>query len=264
VSGGRWIQRRFRPAWPSTLAVLLAISAFLALGNWQLDRAAYKDALQRRYTAQGKEPILPIGEELVNPENVKFRRVTASGTYDSRYQVLLANKVYRSRLGYHVITPLQVAGGSSWLLVNRGWIPHNEVSPSSPALAAPAHPVTVRGQARVPVRNPIRLGDEPAPAGTGIVVWPDLDLSRYHESIPFALQPVVVLLDPDPDDGGLVREWQAPRLDTVHHTGYALQWFGFALLALAIYVWGGLRRARTRATEQAVAADRNMDERKSP
>ena len=41
---------------------------------------------------------------------------------------------------------------------------------------------------------------------------------------------------------GLVREWPTPRRSIDVHRSYALQWFAFALLIAALYVYFGLRR----------------------
>jgi surfeit locus 1 family protein len=72
--------------------------------------------------------------------------------------------------------------------------------------------------------------------------WPE------HASIESALErkvlPGLVLLDADQPDG-YERVWQA-RIDmgSDRHLSYAVQWFGFALAAVALFVVLGFRRGQ--------------------
>jgi cytochrome oxidase assembly protein ShyY1 len=51
----------------------------------------------------------------------------------------------------------------------------------------------------------------------------------------------IILLDPAEPDG-YVREWVVPGTTADRHLGYAVQWFAFAALAIAIWGVLGFRR----------------------
>ena len=59
----------------------------------------------------------------------------------------------------------------------------------------------------------------------------------------FPLQPVVVQLDPASAAGGFARAWPRPDERLEKHLSYALQWWGFALATVAIWIAVNLRRS---------------------
>ena len=64
-----------------------------------------------------------------------------------------------------------------------------------------------------------------------------MDMARFVEAVYFPVQPIVVLLDPESQAGGFIREWR--RLDTgiAKHEGYAFQWFSMAVALAAIGIF---------------------------
>jgi surfeit locus 1 family protein len=53
-----------------------------------------------------------------------------------------------------------------------------------------------------------------------------------------------LLLDAD-QAGGFVRQWGPRSMAPEKHLGYAVQWFGFAVTLVVMYVVLGMRRARS-------------------
>jgi cytochrome oxidase assembly protein ShyY1 len=103
---------------------------------------------------------------------------------------------------------------------------------------------TVAGQLSVLPRPGVRL----AAAGSSGKDWPRVMNYPEQTAIEQALGHKVllglVLLDSDQPDG-YERAWQA-RTDfgSERHLSYAVQWFGFAAVAVALFVVMGLRRGR--------------------
>lgn len=219
-----------------TLLALALIPSFVALGWWQLQRAEEKRVLQTEYDRRASAPPVRIGPQPQAAETLRFHRVVATGRYQPEYQVLLDNRVYRGVAGYHVVTPLRVEGGEARVLVNRGWIPLGPDRQHLPAVATPEGRVRITGVATVPHDAPLALGS-PEPLGyVWQPVWQRLDLERYARAVPFSLQPVVVLLDPEDPAGGFVRAWSRLDAGIAVHKGYAVQWFMLAAAAAIIYL----------------------------
>ena len=105
------------------VAGLSMLALLLRLGFWQLDRAAYKDALTQTFAANRSAPAMPAARLLeAEPAGAwTFRQATADGAWQTDRQYLLDNRTYNGRAGYHVLTP--VIATSSAMLVNRGWVP---------------------------------------------------------------------------------------------------------------------------------------------
>ncbi|MHB1952059.1 MAG: SURF1 family protein [Acidiferrobacteraceae bacterium] len=224
--------RGARPGIVPTIAALVACVLFVRLGFWQLHRADQARAQKQAYDARVKEAPLAAGPRLWNMARVQFRRVTLSGRYDARHQILLDNQFSGDRVGYDVLTPLRLAHSRLGVLVNRGWIPYNGDRSHPPEVPPPSGMQQVTGLAVVPGKY-FRLG-RPRPLRPWHVIWEYLDLKRYARSIPYPLQPAVVLLAPRVP-GGYVRNWPRVGTGVAMHEGYALQWFLFAASVLVIY-----------------------------
>lgn len=235
---------RFRPGLAPTVLVVVLLPAFLALGFWQLERAAEKERLQASYDARAARPAVRIEPRVQSVETLQFYRVTARGRYEPQYQVLIDNRVHRGRAGYHVITPLRIEDSDVRVLVNRGWIPLGPDRAHRPDIETPREPQEIMGIATVPAEKIFTLGD-PAPLGLEWPqVWLHMDMKRYAQLVPFPVQPVVVLLDAQAP-GGFVREWARLDAGIAVHYGYAFQWFALAAALTAGYLFIGLRVGRS-------------------
>jgi surfeit locus 1 family protein len=232
----------FRPSlWPS-LATLALLPVLIGLGQWQLDRAAWKQALVDAHAARIGEPAQPLLSLLassVSGVELEYRQVTAQGMYDLDHQLLLDNQIHKGTAGYHVLTPLHLEGeesGGDWVLVNRGWISLGESRSQLPAVTGPAGPVTVRAMIRLPPEKTFRL-EAVEEAGTG---WPQviqqLEIGPIQKRLDRPLLPLVLLLD-KADPGGFVRDWKPVYgITPDKHRAYAAQWFTLAVVLLLIYV----------------------------
>ncbi|MEM9384243.1 MAG: SURF1 family protein [Pseudomonadota bacterium] len=252
--------RRFAPGlWP-TLAVVVVLPAFLWLGSWQLDRAAFKRERLAAFEAPEPSDVLSMSQVLKEQydagSGVGVRHVTAEGAYDSGARhILLEQMNHGGKAGFYVLTPLRLADEPAhWVMINRGWVERdyaNDALPSLPALDD--EPRDLRGL----------LKDLPVP---GLRVASALP-SQANLAFPLAMlypragdlqqvlgEPVydgMVLLDPAAPDG-FVREWQ-PRIDGPQkHMGYAVQWFSFAGTLLVLYLILNFKPADRAAQSAAV------------
>lgn len=230
----------FRPKLLPTLAFLVLLPGFIQLGFWQYGKAEKKLALQASLDQRSRGPLVAMPTTPVAAEAMAYRRVSLRGHFDSTRQILVDNRVYQERAGFHVVTPLQLAGSDMRVLVNRGWIPAADNHAQLPQPATPEGSVEVHGLVVMPPSKFFTLGAEPA-AGSWQRVWQNLDLARYRQAVDFPLQPVLVLLDAD-SDAGFVRDWPRPDERVEKNLGYAWQWWGFAAALVAIYIFVNLQR----------------------
>ena len=230
------MKRIVRSKWVSTLAVAIFLPVFIALGYWQLQRAEQKRELQAEYDRRASDAPVRISGKLHLAEDLRFYRVVVDGAYESEFQLLVDNRVHNGIAGFFVVTPLRISNSNVRVLVNRGWLPWGEHREHLPAIDVPAGEQRVTGVATVPTDNRFTLGEVESLRKSQPTLWPYLDFVRYRQSVPFPVQPVIVLLDPHGGVGGYTREWN--RLDTgiAVHQGYAFQWFALAAGALVIYI----------------------------
>jgi len=222
-------------------ALLLAflLPAFVSLGLWQWRKAETKTMLQTELDARSHDVAVRMPTSPADGETLRYRRIILRGTFDADRQILLDNQLHQEQAGYHVITPLRIAGSTVHVLVNRGWLAAPADHRVQPVAEVPAGEVELSGIAVMPARRFFNLA--PQPTSGWAPVWQNLDLERFRQSVPYPLQPVIVQLDADSAHGYL-RQWPRPDERAERHRSYALQWFGFAISSLGIWGYFLVRR----------------------
>ncbi|VWX62653.1 SURF1-like protein [Burkholderiales bacterium 8X] len=128
----------------ATLAVigLLLLGVLVALGNWQVQRRAWKLDLMERVAERVAAPPVPAPAEpewpRVDAAGHEYRHVVLEGQWLADRQTLVQASTDLGS-GFWVLTPLQLAGGSQ-VLVNRGFI----AASARPADAPPTPTGAVR------------------------------------------------------------------------------------------------------------------------
>ena len=215
------------------LLLLFLLPGFisLGLGLWQWRKAEVKTTTQLEFDRRSGDAPVVLPTLAVDGESLRFRRAIVHGTYDAARQVMIDNRLHQEQAGYHVITPLRLAGSNMHLLVNRGWLPAAADHHELPAASVPQGFIELTGIAVVPGQRFFNLAAQPASGWEP--VWQNLDLKRFHQVVSYPLHDVVIQLDPG-----------APRPDerAERHRSYALQWFGFAAASLGIWIYFLVRR----------------------
>ncbi|ANW20835.1 SURF1 family cytochrome oxidase biogenesis protein [Streptomyces clavuligerus] len=134
-----------------TLVGLALVPTMIELGFWQYHRherrVEQNGLIQRNLEA---EPV-PV-TELTSPghsvpRSDYWRKVTATGTYDTRGEVVVRRRTnVDDKVGVHVLTPLVLPDGRA-VLVNRGWVPAPTDQHAYPAVPPPPKgEVTITGR----------------------------------------------------------------------------------------------------------------------
>lgn len=232
-------RRRFKAAWWSVALTAAGMTLFIVLGLWQLERAAYKEAIQSKFErrlAQQYQEFRP-GSAL---DDIEYRKLIVNGQYDNAHNFLIDNQLHRGEAGYHVLTPLQLADSDFIILVNRGWAEWGVSRDALPRIPAATSVGGVAGIANIPSEPALRLG------GTELSTnWPQLvryvDIEALREQFSERLLPVVLWLAPE-QEGNYVRDWNPVWMRPEKSRAYATQWFAFAALALVFFIILNLRK----------------------
>lgn len=217
------------PKWViSAVSVVLLAAVFVRLGIWQLDRLD-----QRRTTnAIGTERIEASPVDLFQalddtmPEDLEYRHVTVTGEFATDEEVLIRSQTYLGSAGFHVITPLVSDDGA--VLVNRGWVPLGLDVPPVEQAAPAGGEVTVEGWVHL---TQTRGAIGPVDAPGHLDVFNRVDVGRIQEQVTALLAPVYVVAMGERSDSLPVPVSPPDFQDEGPHLSYALQWFGFALIA---------------------------------
>ncbi len=226
-------------------AVVFAVlfAGFSALGVWQVQRLAWKQALIRQVDARiHAAPVAaPPPDQVVTRQADQYRRVVVSGRFDHRRETLV-KAVTDLGPGYWVMTPLATDRGFT-VLINRGFVPPERQNPADRAAGQVEGQATVVGLLRLsePDGGFLRAND---PAGDR---WFSRDVAAIVKARGLSGPVASYFIDADaaPNAGG----WPGGGLTVVRfansHLIYALTWFGLALMSAAGFIFF-LREERKR------------------
>lgn len=219
--------RRRRPILWASLTTGLGIAALLALGTWQVERAAWKDVLQAELDSQLALPPEPLPARIDDPAPWRHRRATAKGTFDHDHEMTVLAPAGDGTSGYHVVTPL-IRAGADAVLVDRGWVP---LAARFPA-ARPVGELVVEGIVTVP-GGPGPFTPDNVP-GEGAWYW--FDLPAMAATAGARALPVLLEAAAARAPGGLPEGGQTVVALRNEHRGYAATWYALAAALAVVYV----------------------------
>lgn len=225
-------------SWGLALLVITTAAFLLFLGLWQLERAEEKRTLIEAQDAQRKLPALRVeSAKQVLPE---YRFVTVRGHFDTQRYWLLENRIFKGRYGFEVVSPFTLLDGSS-LLVHRGWLPGDRSRRELPQVDTPGGEFELTGVIDQGGATGFQLAGAGEDSG-----WPKrvqwLPTAQAAEALGVELPDLLLRLRAG-EPGMHTQTYHAVNMPPQKHLGYALQWFGMAIIIVFLY---GLRLWRQR------------------
>ena len=227
---------------PGILA-LIVFAVLVGLGNWQLDRKAWKEALidtlTQRLAAAPSELPPPQRWPGLTPAEDEYRRVRFAAEILPREAALVftSGSAFRpdvSGPGYWVFAPARLAGGGL-VVVDRGFLPEGrQDQATSPAGEAGA---------RVDMVGVMRWPEQPGwftpPADPGHNLWFVRDPKAIAQAKTWGeVAPFFIELESPPPPGGLPLPGPLKVNLPDDHLQYAMTWYGLAaVLAVSFAFW---------------------------
>lgn len=227
-----------RPTVFAWVLTAFGVMAFCALGAWQIDRAAQKRQLFAAFADAANAPTLDFAQaRAAAADSQRYPHLRVSGHFVADRGYWLDEQFNGDRVGVHAIGAFAIDGQSDLLLVDRGWVAWSHASGVAPTAPAPPAGETVLTGLYAPFPGGgLRLGGNALP---GQAAWPKLTLFLDARAIAADLgrtvQPRMLLLDPEPGNA-FARNWKPQVFPPERHIGYAVTWFGFAIVALIIFI----------------------------
>lgn len=213
------------------LSALLVV--LIVLGNWQIERRTWKLALIQQveqYQAAEPQAAPSLADWPRIGRNDEYRRLSAQGSFLHEHETCVQAVTVHGP-GYWIITPLR-SDDASIVLINRGFVPATGCDPATRSAGQVAGTVAVTGRLRLSEPGGGFLRSNDPAAGR----WYSRDVAAIAQAQ--GLDTVTVtpyFIDADTSvEGGPVGGLTVMQFRN-HHLGYALTWYGLAVLvALAI------------------------------
>ena len=232
--------------WVFVAFAVLAAAVFVRLGVWQLDRLH-----QRR--AQNALIVSRLDSAVVDPRGLppdtataRFRRVRVAGVPDYAHELIYATRTRLGSPGVNFLTPVRLAGTDTAVIVNRGWVYSPDGSTVDEAKWHDRDSVFVGYAEEMPSRGGATFTSRP-----NVIARLSYDVVR--KALPYPVAPIYVVALAGADSTvapDRIARLTIPPLDEGPHFSYAIQWFGFAAVAL---VGAGfvIRQSRARGAANA-------------
>lgn len=223
------------------LLVLSVVTLFVNFGLWQLRRhaqkVAYNGAIESRFNNQALsfeqlKANFILDADIDAEDAAAYRAVSITGRYDASQELLVRNRDYEGRSGYHVVTPLLYTDGKA-ILIDRGWVDAELERREQLSIAdAPEGEVEIQGILLAEHDPPTgRIGaKDPAEGILKKVFW--VDVERLSQQMPYELEPAYIRLKSQVPTQEFPLPAPIPELSNGPHIDYALQWFAFALITI--------------------------------
>ncbi len=212
--------------------LIIGLAVLIALGTWQVQRLAWKEALLADIEARISAAPATLPDD-PDPSADRYLPVEVAGEMLApELHVLVSRK--RIGAGYRIIAPFRT--GDRTILVDRGFVPTEDKE-----TVRETGPMTVAGNLHWPDEID---GFTPEPE-TGRNIW----FARDVEAMAAALgtEPLLLVARSRTDPGVTPLPVDTAGIPN-DHLHYAITWYGLALVwagMTGIFLWRGSARARS-------------------
>ena len=227
---------KFSPGKLMTAFVVFFFPILIYLGSWQVMRGLEKKDIVNQHYENKSLPVISEKEmATLNSENLIYRTVNLEGEYQSE-SYILDNRLYRQEAGYEIFTAFETSE-KNLFLINRGWVSKEDYEKGTEEAEGK---VTIQGVLSPFKRFGLNLVDQIYLDG-----WPKLvqqvDYETTKNDIGNSINESVIQLSAA-SAGAFEPIWKPVDLKPSRHFGYALQWFGLALVLICSYFYYGYKK----------------------
>ena len=217
--------------WKASLTFLLLLLLVLSLGVWQIDRGYNKKELENTFLERQSQPVKEIKyNEFL--ESDLYRNVVLEGKYLEKI-FFLDNRIHNGKPGLKVFSPFETTN-NNLVLVSRGWIELEERS-KLPLINTTKNVLKIQGVLR-PESQDFVLENEEMNNKNNPILLQTVNLSELSNFLGKPLSPYILELS-ELSESAFVKTWQPINLSSFRHFGYAVQWFGLAVVLIVGYVF---------------------------
>lgn len=207
------------------------------LSHWQFGRNAQTVALNTLVTANYAAKAEPVATLLPSRSafstQLVWRRVSMSGEYLPRHQLLVRERSMGSNPGFEVLTPFREANGGVFL-IDRGWVPDGQQH-TYPDYIPPAPTGTEQVVARLQASEPVIAGKTSPRGQIAEINLPTVVATEKLKNAYTGAYGQLVSETPKPASRPVA--FPKPVIDNGPFLSYAFQWILFAIMGFGGLAW---------------------------
>jgi surfeit locus 1 family protein len=206
---------------------IVAAAVCIRLGFWQMSRLHERQARNALVKSRIDSAEVDFRSLPRDTAQSRFRRARVVGTPDYAHELIYAARTHRGSPGVNFLTPVKIVGTDTVVLVNRGWL-YAPDGATVDSLKWRENDSTFSGYVEA----------FPAAPGAAYATRPNvlsrLGLPVVEKILPYPVAPMYLVEVGDSTMANdRIARLTVPPLDEGPHLSYAIQWFSFALVALA-------------------------------
>ena len=215
--------------WLLTVLVLPMLALLIGLGSWQAQRMVWKEGLISAAEAAASHPPVPLAEALAVP-NPEFLRaaVVCPGLATAPFVEL--QSILDGQTGSRLISICTPPGATQSFLIDRGFIA--DTATTRPGVINSALPLSILVEIR---RTPPPGMMTPPPSQGRFYARDSGAMARALGSTLPSEFTLFALASTNPELVDL-KASSPPAVFSNNHLGYAITWFGLAIVLIGFYV----------------------------
>lgn len=225
----------------AAIATVISLIILITLGNWQMERLAWKEGLiaQMQERAYGEPGAILPPEQWADyvPQEEEYRRVAVTGRFLHEHEVAVHGLMPTSTRGnpvqgFYLLTPLEI-GPDALVFVNRGFVPTSMRDPAARPAPPPEGEVSLTGLVRAPEERALFVPENIPEAER----WMVRDIAQMADARDLAgVAPFYVDAEFDPTAPDWPRAGATVLDPPNNHLQYALTWYGLAAVLAVIFL----------------------------
>jgi surfeit locus 1 family protein len=217
------------------LVSIAGAAVFSRLGVWQVSRLHQKQRLNAEMRARLAAAPVSVDSLAGAGDSLRYRRARVIGIPDYEHEVMLVQRTHQGSPGVYLVTPIITPGSDSATIVVRGWVYAPDGVRADRTRWREGDRLTLDGWLDV---LPTSGSADTIPGQPGTVRRLEQRDLAHRAGRPVRTMYLWVVADSGTGAGAAATRqaparFTLPVLDEGPHRSYAIQWFAFALIALA-------------------------------
>lgn len=227
----------FSPGWCSSIITLILVPLFIVLGQWQLNRAHFKNQIKESLLGSKQSMIKEYAASDVLKTPILYSAYKIKGQFVNVGPLYLDNQIFNHQVGYDILNLFKINDSNEIVLINRGWVGNQNDRKHLPIVNTPSEIIELTG-IFAPITHNLILKKESfknTNLQNGVIVQ-YIDVSIINNLYNLTVVPFVFKLADNSHSILQYRDWLMGSTSYEKHLAYTCQWWVMSVACLLYYL----------------------------